>query len=114
MGKGGASRVPSPRTGRVTRIIRHAVWLHLRFPLSYRDIEDMLAERGMDVSHETVRRWSLKFGLGYARTLITVSSPISLGGWRPTRKPKTGSIYQLVPAGGMRKAAHLREATRKR
>ncbi len=50
-------------------IIRHAVWLYFRFPLSYRDVEDMLAERGIDVSYETVRRWSLKFGLGYARTL---------------------------------------------
>jgi putative transposase len=50
-------------------IIQHAVWLYFRFPLSFRDVEDMLAERGMDVSYETVRRWSVKFGLGYARTL---------------------------------------------
>ena len=50
-------------------IIQHAVWLYFRFPLSYRDVEDMLAERGIDVSYETVRRWSLKFGLGYARSV---------------------------------------------
>ncbi len=50
-------------------IIQHAVWLYFRFPLSYRDVEDMLAERGIDVFYESVRRWSLKFGLGYARTL---------------------------------------------
>ncbi len=50
-------------------IIQHAVWLYFRFPLSYRDVEDMLAERGIDVSYESFRRWSLKFGLGYARTL---------------------------------------------
>ncbi len=50
-------------------IIQHAVWLYFRFPLSFRDVEDMLAERGIDVSYESVRRWSLKFGLGYARTL---------------------------------------------
>ena len=43
-------------------IIRHAVWLYFRFPLSYRDVEDMLAERGIDVSYETVLRWALKFG----------------------------------------------------
>jgi putative transposase len=43
-------------------IIRHAVWLYLRFTLSYRDVEDVLAERGLDVSYETVRRWVLKFG----------------------------------------------------
>jgi len=45
-------------------IIRHAVWLYLRFTLSYRDVEDLLAERGLDVSYETVRRWVLKFGPG--------------------------------------------------
>jgi putative transposase len=42
-------------------IIRHAVWLYVRFTLSYRDVEDLLAERGLDV-YETVRRWVLKFG----------------------------------------------------
>jgi putative transposase len=40
-------------------IIRHAVWLYIRFTLSYRDAEDLLAERGLDVSYETVRRWVL-------------------------------------------------------
>jgi hypothetical protein len=40
-------------------IIRHAVWLYVRFTLSYRDVEDLLAERGLDVSYETVRRWVL-------------------------------------------------------
>ncbi len=50
-------------------IIQHAVWLYFRFPLSFRDVEDMLAERGIDVSYESVRRWSVKFGLGYARKL---------------------------------------------
>src|SRR5690242_4450956 len=50
-------------------IIRHAVWLYLRFTLSYRDVEDLLAERGLDVSYETVRRWVLKFGPTFAREL---------------------------------------------
>ena len=50
-------------------IIQHAVWLYFRFPLSYRDVEDLLAERGIDVSYETVRRWALKFGRAYARKL---------------------------------------------
>ena len=50
-------------------IIQNAVWLYFRFPLSFRDIEDLLAERGIDVSYETVRRWSVKFGLAYARKL---------------------------------------------
>src|SRR5438046_2094892 len=43
-------------------VIQHAVWLYLRFTLSYRDVEELLAERGLDVSYETIRRWVLKFG----------------------------------------------------
>ena len=43
-------------------IIRHAIWLYLRFTLSYRDVEELLAKRGLDISYETVRRWVLKFG----------------------------------------------------
>jgi transposase-like protein len=50
-------------------IIRHAVWLYVRFTLSYSDVEDLLAERGLDVSYETVRRWVLKFGPLFAREL---------------------------------------------
>ena len=43
-------------------IIHHAICLYARFTLSFRDVEDMLAERGLDVSYETIRRWFLKFG----------------------------------------------------
>ncbi len=50
-------------------LIRHAVWLYLRFTLSFRDVEDLLAERGVDVSYETIRRWVLKFGPIFAREL---------------------------------------------
>src|SRR3954447_24136033 len=50
-------------------VICHTVWLYLRFTLSYRDVEELLAERGLDVSYETVRRWVLKFGLQFARNL---------------------------------------------
>src|SRR4030088_2362908 len=50
-------------------VIQHAIWLYLRFTLSYRDVEDLLAERGLDVSYETVRRWVLKFGPMIARNL---------------------------------------------
>src|SRR5438270_10712020 len=50
-------------------VIQHAVWLYLRFTLSYRDVEDLLAERGLDLSYETVRRWVLKFGPVVARRL---------------------------------------------
>src|ERR1700734_511067 len=43
-------------------VIQHAIWLYRRFTLSYRDVEDLLAERGLDISYETVRRLVLKFG----------------------------------------------------
>src|SRR6516225_10472846 len=50
-------------------IIQHAIWLYLRFTLSYRDVEELLADRGLDISYETVRRWVLKFGPAIARRL---------------------------------------------
>jgi putative transposase len=50
-------------------IIQHAIWFYLRFTLSYRDVEELLAERGLDISYETVRRWVLKFGPMIARNL---------------------------------------------
>ena len=50
-------------------IISHAVWLYYRFCLSLRDVEDLLAERGVTVSYETIRQWSRKFGPAYARVL---------------------------------------------
>jgi putative transposase len=50
-------------------IISHAVWLYHRFCLSFRDVEDLLAERGVEVTYETIRRWCGKFGPDYARKL---------------------------------------------
>jgi putative transposase len=50
-------------------IISHAVWLYHRFCLSFRDVEDLLAQRGVTVSYETVRHWCRTFGLDYARRL---------------------------------------------
>ncbi len=50
-------------------VIGYAVWAYFRFPLSYRDVEELLAERGVVVSHETIRRWCRKFGQVYANAL---------------------------------------------
>ena len=50
-------------------IISHAVWLYHRFGLSFRDVEDLLAERGVTVTYESIRQWCLTFGLDYARRL---------------------------------------------
>jgi putative transposase len=61
-------------------IIRHAVWLYLRFTLSYRDLEELLAERGIETSYETVRRWVLKFGPALARNLRRLR-PRPTGRW---------------------------------
>jgi putative transposase len=51
------------------QIIAHAVWLYFRFPLSLRLVEEMLLERSIVVSYETIRRWGKKFGPEYARRL---------------------------------------------
>jgi putative transposase len=63
-------------------IIAHAVWLYYRFSLSYRDVEELLAERGIIVTYETVRQWCLKFGQQYANELRR-------------RRPKIGDKWQL-------------------
>ena len=50
-------------------IISHCVWLYFRFALSFRDVEEMMASRGVSLSYETVREWCLKFGQTYANGL---------------------------------------------
>ena len=56
-------------------VIRHAVWLYLRFTLRNRDVEDLLAERGLMVSNGSIRLWVLKFG-----PIIAKNLRISVGG----------------------------------
>jgi transposase-like protein len=63
-------------------IIQHAIWLYVRFTLSFRDTEDLLAERGIVVSHETVRRWLNHFGPAIAADLRK-------------RRPKPHTIWHL-------------------
>jgi putative transposase len=63
-------------------IISHAVWLYFRFTLSFRDVEELLASRGVLVSNETIRQWCLKFGQTYANTLRR-------------RQPKRGDKWHL-------------------
>jgi len=50
-------------------IISHAVWLYFRFPLSYRDVEELMAERGIVLTYETIRQWCQRFGQQYANHL---------------------------------------------
>src|SRR5437868_7225617 len=50
-------------------IISHGVWLYYRFPLSFREVQEMMLARGVTVSHETIRQWCVKFGQTYAKGL---------------------------------------------
>ncbi|MFF9757586.1 IS6 family transposase, partial [Streptomyces sp. NPDC014344] len=50
-------------------VISHCVWLYFRFPLSFREVEELMLERGIVVSYETIRRWCSKFGQTYAGAL---------------------------------------------
>jgi putative transposase len=63
-------------------IISHAVWLYFRFPLSLRMVDELLAARGIMVSHETVRQWALKFGQAFANQIRR-------------RLPRTGDKWHL-------------------
>src|SRR5215213_9137345 len=58
-------------------VIQHAVWLYFRFTLSLRDVEEMLAQRGIEVSYETVRCWTIKFGPKIAANLRRRKRPPS-------------------------------------
>ena len=57
---------PDHRHSFPAEIISHSVWLYFRFALSFRDVEEMLAVRGVALSYETIREWCLKFGQIYA------------------------------------------------
>src|SRR5215831_11357433 len=61
------ARYKNPRFPR--EIISHGVGVYYRFPLSYRDVEELLLERGIDVTHEAIRQWCLQFGQDYANQL---------------------------------------------
>jgi putative transposase len=63
-------------------VIRHATWLYLRFTLSYSDVEELLAERGIETSYESIRRWVLKFGPAFARNMALLH-----GVWLSTAVP---------------------------
>ena len=76
-------------------IIAHAVWLYFRFPLSLRLVEEMLLERGIVVSYETVRRWALKFGPAYARRLRR-KTPSRRDIWHSHGRTRVNRIVRLT------------------
>ena len=63
-------------------VISHCVWLYFRFPLSFREVEELMLQRGVTVSYETVRRWCAKFGQVYAYGLRR-------------RRPRPGGTWHL-------------------
>ncbi|PWI04553.1 IS6 family transposase [Streptomyces sp. NWU339] len=63
-------------------IIAHCVWLYHRFALSLRDVEELMLERGIEVSYETIHQWTRRFGLAYANALRR-------------RRPKPGDTWHL-------------------
>lgn len=63
------TRISYKRHRFLAAVIQHAVWLYFRFTLSLRDVEEMLAHRGIDVSYETIRAWTVKFGPKIAANL---------------------------------------------
>ena len=63
-------------------VISHTVWLYFRFALSYRDVEELLAERGIVVTYESIRQWCRKLGQLYANALRR-------------RRPRPGDKWQL-------------------
>ncbi|OCJ02319.1 transposase [Rhizobium sp. AC27/96] len=81
-------------------IIAHAVWLYYRFPLSLRDVEDLLAEGGINVSFQTVSEWAAKFGLKFADQLRRRSRGHFSDKWHRDERVVTikGKKYWLWPA----------------
>jgi transposase-like protein len=74
-------------------VIRHAVWLYFRFTLSFRDVEELLAQRGIEVSYETIRCWTIKFGAPIARNLKR---------HRPAPSPRWHLDEMVCTVGGRR------------
>ncbi len=93
-------------------IISHAVWLYYRFTLSFRDVEDLLALRGITVSYKTVRRWCQTFGLAYARRLRRHRSPRQLLGRTSQRHAVRRARHHTLRQQPSRSLAPAHAATR--
>src|SRR5205823_15057410 len=103
-----------------SEIISHAVWLHFRFPLGLRMVEELLAARRIIVSHETVRQWARKFGQQFANgirrrlprvgdkwrlngrkatPLFDGHTPPAMGAFQSERRASVGFLFKLSAAG---------------
>ena len=116
------TREPPPRYHRHRfpgEIIAHAVWLYYRFPLSFRDVEDLLAERGIEVSFQTVSEWAAKFGLKFAHQLRRRSQGNFADKWQfdemvVSIKGKKYWLWRAVDANGYVLDALLQSRKNKR
>lgn len=73
-------------------VISHCVWLYFRFSLSFREVEELMFQRGVIVSHETIRRWCRKFGQAYANGLRRRRpGPATNGTWTRCSSRSTAS-----------------------
>ena len=79
-------------------VIRYAVWLYFRFTLSFRDVEELLAERGIEVSYETIRCWTIKFGHQFADNLRRK---------RPPPSPRWHLDEMVCKVGGRRRSGGM-------
>ena len=94
-------RAELPRIPLPLEIISHAVWLYHRFGVSFRDVEDLLAQRGITVSYEAIRLWCLAFGSAYARRLKRRQGRLGAtpGTWtRPSSPSRDSGAISGVPS----------------
>jgi putative transposase len=83
-------------------VISHCVWLYFRFPLSLREVEELMLERGVTVSYETVRRWCGKFGQTYANALrlpLPNTSSTQVGSGLGVGRGRSSRRYRAAPVG---------------
>ena len=88
-----SERSSYPRHRFPAEIINHAVWLYHVFSLSLRDVELILAERGIVVTHESIRHWCLKFGADFAWTPAAARTP-SRPTWLPSPTTRCLSLFR--------------------
>ncbi|VXB24095.1 hypothetical protein BREVUG8_110029 [Brevundimonas sp. G8] len=85
-------------------MIRQAVWLYFRFSLSFRDVEELMAARVIDVSYETIRCWTIKFGSQIARRLKTLCPQLHPVGISTRSSARSGESACTCGAPSMTKA----------
>jgi len=80
-------------------VISHAVWLHFRFPLSLRMVDELLAARGIFVSHETVRQWALKFGQAFPNQILQRDNQGEkrIASSRNAPEPRADCLTRMLP-----------------